>query len=71
MSARARILALHRGSLSSRLALCRGTGGYTEADVGSCFVRYELMSSAVRAQCDLDGREFDGRKVIGTFVHDE
>lgn len=43
--------------------------GYAESDIGSCFVRYELMSSAVRAQADLDGREFDGRKVSATFVH--
>ena len=42
--------------------------GYTDADVGSCFVRYELMSAAVRAQADLDGRDFDQRKVIATFM---
>ena len=46
-------------------------GGYTEADVGSCFVHYELMSAAVRAQHDLDGRDFDSRKVIATFVYDD
>ena len=45
--------------------------GYAEADVGSCFVHYELMSAAVRAQSDLDGRDFDSRKVIATFVHEE
>lgn len=43
--------------------------GYSDADVGSCFVMYELMSAAVRAQSDLDGREFDGRRVIATFMH--
>ena len=42
--------------------------GYADEDVGSCFVRYELMSSAVRAQADLDGRDFDSRKVIATFM---
>ena len=43
--------------------------GYREEDVGSVFITYELMSAAVRAQADLDGREFDSRKVIATFVH--
>ena len=45
--------------------------GYDEADVGSCFVTYTLMSSAVRAQADLDGRDFDSRKVSATFVPEE
>jgi|MDTA01.2.fsa_nt_gb hypothetical protein len=44
--------------------------GYTEEDVGSCFVKYELMSSAVKAQSDLDGRDFDNRKVSATFVQE-
>lgn len=45
--------------------------GYADADVGSCFVTYELMSAAVRAQADLDGREFDSQKVIATFVPEQ
>ena len=44
--------------------------GYAESDVGSVFITYELMSSAVKAQAELDGREFDGEMVSAVFVHE-
>ena len=42
--------------------------GYTEADVGSCFARFALVSDAVKAQAALGGREFDGQRVVAAFV---
>ena len=45
--------------------------GCAAADVGSCFVRFKMMSSAVRAQRELDGREFDSQTVIATFVAED
>jgi len=45
--------------------------GYTDADVGSCFITYELMSAAVKAQADLDGRDFDGATVSAVFVQED
>ena len=44
--------------------------GYAESDVGSCFVRFELLSAAVKAQLDLHGREFDGQRVSAVFVQE-
>ena len=45
--------------------------GYSESDVGSCFVRFELLSSSVKAQLDLHGREFDGQRVSAVFVQED
>jgi splicing factor U2AF subunit len=42
--------------------------GYAEADVGKCFVTYELISSAVKAHTALNGRSFDGNTVRATFL---
>jgi hypothetical protein len=44
--------------------------GYGAADVGKCFVRYELVSSAVKARAELNGRSFDGNTVRATFLPD-
>ena len=42
--------------------------GYTEAEIGSCFITFETISAAVKAQADLNGREFDNKKVIARFI---
>jgi hypothetical protein len=42
--------------------------GYSTEDIGSCFVRFEKMTAAVKAQDELDGREFDAQKVIALFL---
>jgi len=42
--------------------------GYAEADVGKCFVTYELISSALKAHTALNGRSFDGNTVRATFL---
>ena len=42
--------------------------GFSDADVGKCFVKYELVSSAVKAHDALGGRQFDGNTVKASFL---
>jgi len=42
--------------------------GFSPADVGKCFVRYEHVSSAVKARAELNGRSFDGNTVRANFI---
>lgn len=43
-------------------------GEHPAEDAGKCFVRYELVSSAVKAYDALNGRDFDGNMVKATFL---
>ena len=37
--------------------------GMSEKDIGSCFVKYDDVASAIKAFKALNGREFDGNTV--------
>lgn len=39
-----------------------------ESDVGVCFVRYEMITSAAKAYEAINGRDFDGNTVKCTFL---
>jgi len=43
-------------------------GSHPAEDAGKCFVRYELVSSAVKAFDALNGRDFDGNTVKASFL---
>lgn len=45
--------------------------GHGAGDVGACFVKYEAVVSAAKAQDELDGRDFDGNSVSATFLPDD
>lgn len=45
--------------------------GHSAADLGACFVKYEALVSAAKAQQALDGRDFDGNSVSATFLPDD
>jgi len=45
--------------------------GHPQEDVGKCFVRYESATSAVSAQRELHGRDFDGNTVKALFLPEE
>jgi len=42
--------------------------GYAEEDVGKCYVKYKLVSEAVKAHDELNGRSFDGNTVVASFL---
>jgi len=42
--------------------------GHGEEGLGKCFIRYEHLVSALKAQEELNGREFDGNKVSASFL---
>jgi len=42
--------------------------GRPEEDAGACFVKYEMITSAAKAYEALNGRDFDGNRVVATFL---
>jgi len=45
--------------------------GFSMVDAGKCFVRYEQVTSAIKAYDALNGRSFDGNTVRATFLPTE
>ena len=57
----------------AEFALPRRAGDFARAPdaAATCFVKYELVSSAVKAHAALHAREFDGNVVRASFLRPE